>query len=324
MPFCIDDDLGLENDLEMVVKFEEMVIDLDIFGTILEDIIMNMPLKDMTNLDCLMSTIPAPDIDSTMYVDTLSLVASKIRLDMNCFECKTPGVEFLALLLGAAGAFIDFSDAINGLVKSVTDAVSEGSLQGEIDRYLSSAPGQCPSSQYFGIIDDAPNASITRSASSLVPESDNFFRNFAIFLGGLCIIVAAAVAAAVAHILRGKKQRLDQLTGKSSLVESFKMKQTVNKMREEKLNTKTSSMFTSSTIPLFVRVSVPVVILGNIALFLSGHLSLGAKVDAKFDLVGTSLAIEEVFDFTLLGSSESINAKCKYILNVFQRMQTPN
>ena len=67
MPFCIDDDLGLENDLEMVVKFEEMVIDLDIFGTILEDIIMNMPLKDMTNLDCLMSTIPAPDIDSTMY-----------------------------------------------------------------------------------------------------------------------------------------------------------------------------------------------------------------------------------------------------------------
>lgn len=253
-------------------------------------------------------------------MDTLSLVASKIRLDMNCFECKTPGVEFLALLLGAAGAFIDFSDAINGLVKSVTDAVSEGSLQGEIDRYLSSAPGQCPSSQYFGIIDDAPNASITRSASSLVPESDNFFRNVAIFLGGLCIIVAAAVA----HILRGKKQRLDQLTGKSSLVEIFKMKQTVNKMREEKLNTETSSMFTSSTIPLFVRVSVPIVILGNIALFLSGHLSPGAKVDAKFDLVGTSLAIEEVFDFTLLGSSESINAKCKYILNVFQRMQRPN
>ena len=42
-----------------------------------------------------------------------------------------------------------------------------------------------------------------------------------------------------------------------------------------------SALVQHRAVPLLVRVALPVCLLGNVALFLSGHLSLGAEVDLR-------------------------------------------
>ena len=201
-------------------------------------------------------------------------------------------------------------------MKIVTDAVSGDSFQGEIDNMLSTAPVQCSTLATGVSTAQAANP----DKSYLVPELDDFFRNFAIFLGVMFIIVISVLVL----VRRVKKQRYNAKKEKASVVRSLEAKEKITKIREEKLNTETTSMFTSSSVPIFARFFIPIGILCNIALFLSGHLSLGAKVDAQFTLVGTSLDIDEIFTFTMLGTSEYIQIWVQHFqVFKFHKMQPP-
>ena len=290
-----------DNHFELAIKFNDMAVDLDLFMTMVEDRLMNMPLRDMMNLDCVMSMVQAPDDDPTIYIDNLSLLASKVDIDASCISCKTENVELLVALIGAASLFIDLTGEINGLMESLTKGISgeTGSFQSEIDNYISNAPMQCPSSPDYRSSDINSSSTVGRSSSSIVPELDNFFRNFAIFLGTLFI----GLIIAVGYIRREKKRSLASLREGSSGSEDMKMKHMAERQRENELNSETTSLFTSKAIPVFIRFLMPIVILGNIALFLSGHLSLCVTVDADINILGDRMEVE-VFTFTLLSSSE--------------------
>ena len=286
---------------------------------------MNMPLRDLSNMNCLMSLIPAPNLDSSglrvdegasIFLDVFSLVASKIVLDAECIDCRNPGIELLILAIAASGLLFDFSEPVNDLMGSLSNSVASGSLQVEIDRYLFNAPRQCPSNPNYSAAYQAPSFEPSSNNSSLVPPAGTFIRNFAILVGGLLF----AAAAIIAWIRHGKKQVLAQSTDKLSSEERSVLKNELRSMRsrERKLNASTSSMLTSPSIPLFVRFFVPIVIIGNIAMFVSGHLSLGARVDAYINFAGSNLSIDKVFDFTLLGTSKYLESKYRMYLIFFK------
>ena len=61
------------------------------------------------------------------------------------------------------------------------------------------------------------------------------------------------------------------------------------------LDNRMTSLVKSKEVPLFMRLTIPFVILGNIALFLSGHLSLGATVNISGNFGEESFNIEGFF-----------------------------
>jgi Paraquat-inducible protein A len=54
---------------------------------------------------------------------------------------------------------------------------------------------------------------------------------------------------------------------------------------------------------MLMRLSIPIVILGNIGLFLSGHLSLAANVSVSASLAGQSFNEEGLFEFSVANST---------------------
>ena len=62
-------------------------------------------------------------------------------------------------------------------------------------------------------------------------------------------------------------------------------------------------MFRSKCIPLWVRLLVPLVLVGNVGLFLSGHLSVGGTVRIDILLAGQRVVIDNFFEFSIAKST---------------------
>merc|ERR1712087_384480 len=73
-----------------------------------------------------------------------------------------------------------------------------------------------------------------------------------------------------------------------------------------------TSLVRSKEVPLFLRLFVPIVIIGNIALFLSGHLSLGGTVNISGTFAGQGFNVQGFFEFSMAKSTiEMWNAGAK-------------
>ena len=69
------------------------------------------------------------------------------------------------------------------------------------------------------------------------------------------------------------------------------------------LDNRMTSLVKSKEVQLFMRLTIPFVILGNIALFLSGHLSLGATVNISGNFGEEAFNIEGFFEFSMAKSA---------------------
>ena len=88
--------------------------------------------------------------------------------------------------------------------------------------------------------------------------------------------------------------------------------QSDEKEREKDLNNRMTSLVQSTEVPLFIRVFIPIVILANIALFLSGHISLGGTVNISGSFAGQSFHVDGFFEFSMAKSTiEMWNAGAK-------------
>ena len=63
------------------------------------------------------------------------------------------------------------------------------------------------------------------------------------------------------------------------------------------------SLFRSQNVPCLIRYLVPLLLIVNAALFLSGHLSLGAQVRVKAQVAGETIVLPQVFEFSLAQST---------------------
>ena len=73
--------------------------------------------------------------------------------------------------------------------------------------------------------------------------------------------------------------------------------------RQEDLNNRMKSLVCSKEVPLIFKIGIPITIFGNIALFLSGHLSLGGTVNISGSFAGQDFNIEGFFEFSMVKST---------------------
>lgn len=150
-------------------------------------------------------------------------------------------------------------------------------LQNVIDKLLNEASSKCPHSQTF-----QPNFSgikyddIDARATS---ESSYGFLWAILSVVLIMMLVCGLVTTAVKYIKqRSHANWMGQLSSSQIMQLAEEEKYEVRRQKDIDLRMK-AMVFSDDCIPTVLRFGMPVIILGNIALFLSGHLSLGGTVN---------------------------------------------
>lgn len=304
-------DASLTNDFQISIEMTELLVNLGVLLLMFEEELLNMPISNIANMNCLMSTLSqSPDISlessTPLSLEKVSLAVGSFDLDMNCNDCST-GFSSLVGAIDIANALgVDLTEGMNSLLDTLLSNFRGDGVYGLVEKQVKAAAYQCPSSKsYDPSFDYAEFVSELRSANptfNKVPEpANNFILNFIIAVAVVIVIIFVAMnAISITKSIRVRKWKESSNFHESAL--ALKLIQKARDAEESKVNMETSSMFTSSCVPFIVRVLIPIIILGNIGLFLSGHLSLGAQVDLIITIAGDPLEIKKIFDFSLAGS----------------------
>lgn len=290
---------------------------------VVESRLHGFPVKDITNLQCWLATMKTPNLDATtgIRLDSESPTAgiaeimasmAKMNLDVEClaFEgsdlsggsaCGSAGMEEWTNLMGTQEAQIAMTETMNSVLAYAASLLSDGGaiLQTPIDRMLNEARLQCPHSPYY-----YPEADLPASYESMeaLPEHEYSYE-YLILWGSIALALVLAFAAmAIGMRCTVRRKHARWLAGteiSSEQKKQLSLKQKEADELEAGLNAATNSMFFSTEIPFLVRWGMPIVILGNIALFLSGHLNLGATVYIEANLAGESIKVGDFFDFAI-------------------------
>ena len=310
--FPISDDIQVRNEVDLSLDLSKISVMLKSMMMVSESSFFNFPLRDATDLNCWLATIPAPVLDEQgVRLDSfdpsgslVELTASVDQLNMSltCLECSSPKMTQLSEAISSQDGRDDLTVAVNDILNYIGALAGGNFAQTSIDRLLNNAARQCPHSPLY----DADYEAATYKAFEAT-ESE-FDVSSLILLAGFAIALLVATILLVYAIRMIVRRRHKKWLGNlpPSTIRSIARTQSKERQVESDLNAATRSMFTSPVIPSLVRWGIPVVILCNIAFFLSGHLSLGATVSIQADIAGEKLKVEEFFEFSMAASTIDI------------------
>lgn len=264
------------------------------------------------DLDCWLATFPAPKLDAygvrldsvdpSAAMEELVLTMKKLDLNITCTECSSPGLRELADLWSTPEVTEEMTNGANDLLEYLADLLGGGLIQNRIDQMLNDAARRCPHSPEY----QKDFSSFTYQEFETTTEEKSVSLAILVMVVAACLIAAiAAIVLIITIIVRRRHRRWLKTLPNSQLI-LIKQRQEKEEEKEAELNATTQSMFTSGDVPLFVRLVIPIIILGNIAFFLSGHLSLGAEVKIIIAIAGQTLEIEEFYQFSLASSTLEI------------------
>jgi len=306
-----NEDIQFNNVIDVALEFENTLIYMAALIVLSDVSLRQFEIQNMSNLNCWLSLIPAPRLDSkgvridgsdkTLALEALHFALSNMRLNVDCVSCSSPDIEVLSDLLKLPENQVEVAQMASKLLDYLSEQLGGTFLQVQIDRMLAQVHSQCP--QFSSEMTIAESEFSYEAFDSPKRPSDNV---------SVLIAVGATVAALALFVL-AVTLSLKHIRGKrhSQWLETLGLNEILALSREEerkierlnKLNQNTKSMFTSSGVPFVVRILIPFVILGNIALFLSGHLSIGASVNVHVLLAGQTFKINNFFIFSM---SESV------------------
>lgn len=305
-----DDDLQMRNEVDISLNLHAASIVLAALIKISEDPFLSFPLRDILNPHCWLATLPTPTLDErgvrvpgsdpSASLVNLAISIAKLELNVECISCSSPGLEDIAELLSSPEAVEDATRVANNAMDYVTNLLGGEFLQIQIDRLLSESVTKCPHSAAY-----SPRASISeyQSIESLESQEEPIDFLIALIVTGACLFFfVALIVLFVKLIVRRRHKHWLQSLSSEQIFHVHKA-QVQEQERETEINRRTRAMVCSREIPLVVRLIMPGVILGNIALFLSGHLSLGATVNVEAQLAGEEITIQKFFEFSLAGST---------------------
>jgi len=209
----------------------------------------------------------------------------------------------MVMLLSKAEVAQDMTSSINQYLNYLSTLIgSNGFIQVQIDRLLNDAAKRCPHNPAF----DKSYSTTQYKTFEIMKEDEKF----------PVILIVAAAAASIGIMLAllvlalrcfvHRRHRKCFRTFPSQQVLRMKRQQETELRKESDLNDATNAMFASEHVPLLVRIIMPFIILGNVALFLSGHLDLAASVDIEASFAGQTVNASNFYEFSMLQSTLEI------------------
>ena len=302
-------DVSIRDELELALNLVDARAYLLLLVQMMTPRLFSMPVISLMNLNCWLATIPAPELDaqgvrltsverSAGIVDAL-VEFKKVVLNVTCIDCTSPGLSELSERLSSNDGSQATTDLANSLFDYAFSLLDGEFIQIFIDRAINEAPSRCPTNPAYD-----PNFEGFRyeSFEQANPPSDSV--SLLVTVVGITAGIALAIflmSVVVKCFVRRRNRKW-----LSTLPADAVCKVYAEQRREVELAThlceSTASMFTSSDVPAFVRFSMPIIVVGNIALFVSGHLSIGGAVNVYIKFAEEEIVLENVFTFSIAQS----------------------
>jgi hypothetical protein len=315
--FAVIDEVGgteISNEIDISLDMYAANVLMTLMLKIAKSKLLGFPLVDMFDPYCWIATIPPPtlneqgfSVDDEVMAAVVDFAASvaNLNLNLNCVQCSSPGIiELTETLASSSEAQNDVTDLVNFLLLPfVTDLIKGDVLQVQIDRLLNDADKKCRHSPNYD-----PNFRQQSYASFESPEAEastTYLMLLGVVSAALLLLVAVLALSIRCFTQRRHKRWLSMLPVEQ--LEALKQIQRSEDSLKLALNSTTRSMFQSDKeIPFLIRYGMPVIILGNIGLFLSGHLNLGATVNIEAQIAGETISVDKFFEFSMAKSTIDI------------------
>eukprot|EP00581_Thalassiosira_minuscula_P006165 CAMPEP_0183743138 /NCGR_PEP_ID=MMETSP0737-20130205/65061_1 /TAXON_ID=385413 /ORGANISM="Thalassiosira miniscula, Strain CCMP1093" /LENGTH=2172 /DNA_ID=CAMNT_0025978745 /DNA_START=179 /DNA_END=6698 /DNA_ORIENTATION=+ len=312
-------EIEVHNELVLGLSLKDVSMMLEVLAQITEQPFLNFPLQDIMNLQCWLATVVSPvldkyglragDSDTGIIMKNLALAVAEARLHVECVSCSSPLIEEMASKLGSQGAVEDTTAVANMIFDYISNLLGGDFVQSELDKMLKEAAMKCPHSPSYN-----KNFAGLKYDDLVAPEKSEDPYGFLIAIISViaaCAVIAAVITFVTRCVSRRRHNRWVQTLSTTQKLELEKMQNSESEM-EKDLNNRMSSLVRSKEVPLFLRLFIPIVILGNIALFLSGHLSLGGTVKISGSFAGQDFDVDGFFEFSMAKSTiEMWNAGAK-------------
>ena len=313
------DGVKVNNELELGISLKSMDMMLELLAEIQEYPFLHFPLKDLLNMDCWLATVVTPVLDkygmrvgeanSGIVLRNLALAVAEARIDLNCIACSSPLLLDMSSFLASKQGIEDTTQVANDVFDYVSNLLGGDFVRSFIDKSLNEAGMKCPHSPTY--MKDFNGLQFDDMIASAKSESSYGFL-IAIIVVVACLLVLIAVAIALSRFVRKRRHErwLKTLT-REQLLDLEKMQIEETKIIKD-LDSRMRPLVLSADVPMILRVLIPFVILGNIALFLSGHLSLGGTVNLSGSFGGQFFDVDGFFEFSMVKSTiEMWNAGAK-------------
>jgi hypothetical protein len=313
---------GIEvyNDLVLGLNLKSLGIVLEFLAQIKEmNMFVNFPLQDTMNIDCWLATVVTPMLDkygirvgnpgSGIVLRNLAFSLAEASLDIKCIECSSPQIVEMESMLGSQEAIADTTEVANVILDYISQLLGGDFIQYQLDKKLTEAAMKCPHSPTYN-----KEFSSIEFVEMIATEDGDDVKGF--LIATICVILISSVIATLVVVVarRLSKRRHDHWVSSLNITQKVELEQMQSEEKEQKkdMNNRMASLFRSGEVPLFIRLFIPVVILGNIALFVSGHISLGGTVNISGSFAGQAFHVDGFFEFSMAKSTvEMWNAGAK-------------
>lgn len=296
--------------MELSLNLVDAQASLMLLAKMLTPQVFSLPLSSLVNPNCWLATIPPPTLDArgvrmTSVERTAGLIDAivqvrKLYLNVTCINCTSAGIYELSERLVSEEGTQETTAIANSLFDYALSLLDGEFVQILLDRMINEAPSRCPTNpayvqNFTGLQFEAFDQAEKTDDSALV-----LITLVAITAG---IVMAFLIISYLVRVFvrRRNKQWLSTLPAEK--VYRIFGEQSRDVDLAAYLREDTSSMFTSSDVPAFVRYMIPVTVLGNIALFVSGHLSIGGAVSVFVQFAEEEIVLENVFTFSIAQST---------------------
>jgi hypothetical protein len=303
--------IQVENEFTIKIILDSLQLLADLIASVDAKALMYFPMHDITNPYCWLATMSAPPLDefgirmkntTTNSASLVHLAASvqNSEFALDCISCSSPGIEELGHVLKTDEGIRESTNLVNHTLNKLVHMMEGVFMQVQIDRILKKASLRCPHLSTYNSL-GANMKYHTIEVPSYSDHSENFVAAVAIFLA--CTISLVFLAVFLGKIIARYKHR----KWLRSLCYEDLQYHYIQQVREDRLqnglNKNTAAMFLSKDVPIIARIMIPIVIFVNIALFISGQLSLGASVNIDLTLAGQKIIIDDFFEFSLAHST---------------------
>ena len=213
-----DSPFKMENNVYITVGIPTVTLGAEIEAHINSERLMTFPLKDITNMQCLLALLEDYESVGSSYEEALEflLVLSSIELDFECISCSSSGLNSLPDVLDNLN-----SDGILHYFRTGIDNIAHQYLAGEwlqetMKSLVSHAPMQCPHDPSF---DDDYYNEVAPISLSLNRENTEFLVYFSAVLSQVILAIVA-----ISHDPENMKPTNEELPSINSSVDLNEVK----------------------------------------------------------------------------------------------------
>ena len=209
-----DPNSEIRNDLSVGVDLDSVFVLVDALLKLSEDRFLTIPVRHLTDFNCWLYMLPAPALDargiskageiSSLALTKLDASVGRVRLNVTCNDCTSPGMDDLSNLLSTTEAADAATDVANMLFDYITNLLGGDYLQDRFDMLLNDAEHNCPISPLYD-----PGYVTPEYAPFESPEQETSLRALILLAisAGIIIFAVLFVMTCVKCIVRRRHRR---------------------------------------------------------------------------------------------------------------------